>query len=354
MSFRVIQWATGNVGAHSLRAIVSHPKLELAGVLVYGPEKVGRDAGEICGIPPVGIAATDDVESLLALPADCVAYNALGETRDPERALEDICRILESGKNVVSTAVSTHIYPSVLAPELSERIEAACRSGGVSFHSTGINPGYSFDVFPITLSRLAKRIDRIQITEVVDMSAYTSESIVHGFIGMGMPVNVDAPMDLEKVTRGTSFHASMQMLADAIGAELEDIELSREKAAAEVALDLPWGRVEAGTTAARRTRYSGIVAGEPRIFYDIVWRVSDEIASDWPRGDACYEVAIDGDPSLRCRFEMEVESGRHISLVTAMHAVNAIPAVCRASPGLKTDLDLPLFGGGFFGSGSEA
>ena len=352
MSYGVIQWATGNVGAHSLRAIVANPKLHLVGARVYAAEKVGRDAGELCGIPAAGVLATDDVEEILALPADCVAYNALGETRDPERALEDICTILRSGKNVVSTAVSTYIYPSVLVSETQEQLEAACRSGGVSFHSTGINPGFSFDVFPITLSRIARRIDRIHITEVVDMSAYTSETIVHGFIGMGMPVGVDAPMDREKVTRGTSFHASMQMLSDAIGAELEDIQLRREKAPADAEIDLPWGRVETGCTAARRTRYSGIIGGEARIHYDIVWRVSDAVAPEWPRGDARYELAIEGDPSLRCHFDMKVESGRHISLVTAMHAVNAIPAVCRASSGVKTDLDLPHFGGGFF-SGSE-
>ncbi len=114
MTYRVIQWATGNVGGHSLRNIAAHPQLELAGLYVYSPEKAGRDAGEICGIGPLGVTATSDVDEILALDADCVAYNALGETRDPEQSLADICRLLGSGKNVVSTAVSTHIYPSVL------------------------------------------------------------------------------------------------------------------------------------------------------------------------------------------------------------------------------------------------
>lgn len=351
---RVIQWATGNVGAHSLRALIENPKFEVVGAFVYDPDKAGRDVGELCGAAPLGITASNDVENVLALDADCVAYNALGETRDPERSLDDICRILESGKNVVSTAVSTHIYPDVMPTSVRGRLEAACQTGGVSFHSTGINPGYSFDALPATLTRIAKRIDRIHITELVDMSGYTSEPIVHGFIGMGMPADHEAPMDLEKVTLGTSFHASMQMLADAIGVTLDDIQLTREKAATEVALDLPWGRAEPGTTAARRTRYTGIVGGQPGILYDIVWRVSDDVAADWPKGDAYYELAIEGDPSLRCRLDIAVESGRHISLVTAMHAVNAIPAVCRTSPGVKTPLDLPLFGGGYFAAAREA
>ena len=346
--FKVIQWASGNVGGHSLRTIVAHPILELAGLFVYNPEKVGRDAGEICGIDRVGVAAIGDVDEILDLEADCVAYNALGETADPARSLDDICRLLASGKNVVSTAVSTHIYPAILDDETLERLEGACLEGKTSFHSSGINPGFALDVLPITLSSIAGRIDRIHLTELVDMSGYTSGAIVHDFIGMGMPPEIDAPMDLEKEVRGSSFHASLQLVADALRTPLSEMRLLREKAVTDVDLNLAWGRVPAGTTAARRTRYEGIVAGEPRILFDIVWRVSNDVAPEWPAGDASYELAIEGNPSLRCRFDIGVESGRHISLVTALHAINAIPSVCEAEPGVKTFLELPLMGGGYF------
>jgi hypothetical protein len=344
----VIQWATGNVGAHSLRNIVAHPLLELAGLHVYSAEKAGRDAGEICGVEPLGVIATSDLDEILALDADCVAYNALGETRDPAQSLVDICRLLSSGKNVVSTAVSTHIYPTVLGDDTRDRLEAACREGGVSFHSTGINPGFGFDVLPITLSSIAGRVDRIHVTELVDMSGYTSEAIVHGFIGMGLPPDVDAPLDLEQEVFGTSYHASMQLVADAMRVALEDIRLERLKAPTHRDLELPWGRVAAGTTAARRIRHEGIVGGAVRIVFDVVWRVSNEIAPEWPVGDARYELAIEGNPTLRCGFDIGVESGRHISMVTALHAVNAIPYVCEAEPGVRTFLDLPLMGGGYF------
>jgi 4-hydroxy-tetrahydrodipicolinate reductase len=347
-AYRVIQWATGNVGTHSLRAIAAHPRLELVGVLVYAPEKVGRDAGELCGGERLGIAATDDVERILALEADCVAYNALGDTRDREQSLIDICRLLESGKNVVSTAVSNHMHPGVLGADVRGRLEAACRTGGVSFHSTGINPGFSFDVLPIALSAIACRIERIHVTELVDMSGYTSASIVGGFIGMGLPAEVEAPLDLEKEIRGSAFHASLQLVADALHAELGEIHVIREKAVTPRPIDLAWGRIAAGTVAARRTRFLAEVGGVPRIVYDLVWRVSDEPAPDWPAGAAHYELAIEGEPSLNCRFDIQATSGRRTSLVTAMHAVNAIPHVCEASPGIKTRLDLPFMGGGFF------
>lgn len=351
MVYRVIQWATGNVGCHSLRAIAANPRFELAGVLVYSPDKNGRDAGEICGIKKLGVTATTDRDAILDIQADCVVYNALGETKDPEQSLQEICRILESGKNVVSTAVSTHIYPSVLPPKVIERLQAACERGGVSFHSTGINPGFSFDVLPITFSAICQRIDCIKVTELVDMSGYTSASIVHDFIGMGVAENVEMPMDRRIDGRGTAFHASMQLLADALHINLDEVRVESEKVATEKAFDLTWGRVEVGTVAARLMRYLGIAQGHTRIIYEIIWRVSNHVAPDWPAGDARYEITIEGQPSLYGNFEIKSEEGRHISLVTAMHAVNAIPYVCESSVGVKTLLDLPLMGGGYFSHG---
>jgi 4-hydroxy-tetrahydrodipicolinate reductase len=100
MSYRVIQWSTGHVGAWALHAIIEHPDLELVGLWVHSDAKAGSDAGELCGLPPVGVVATNDAEALLALDADVVCYTATADLR-PWEAVKDICRILESGKNVV-------------------------------------------------------------------------------------------------------------------------------------------------------------------------------------------------------------------------------------------------------------
>ena len=95
---RVVQWTTGNVGRRSVRAIVTRPDLELVGCYAWSADKVGRDVGELCGIEPVGVAATDDVDTLLALRPDCVVYNPMWQDVD------ELVRILEAGVNVVSTA----------------------------------------------------------------------------------------------------------------------------------------------------------------------------------------------------------------------------------------------------------
>ena len=91
MTYRVIQWATGNVGRSAIAGIIAHPDLELAGVWVHSADKVGRDAGELCGLPLTGVTATNDVEELLALGADCVLYSPLL----PVTA--EVTRLLEAG-----------------------------------------------------------------------------------------------------------------------------------------------------------------------------------------------------------------------------------------------------------------
>ena len=103
MKHRVIQWATGTIGRRALAASLEHPQLEVVGVRVFDPGKVGQDAGALVGRAPVGVAATDDVDTLIALDADCVLHM-------PSRLdVDELCRVLESGKNVVSTC--SELYP---------------------------------------------------------------------------------------------------------------------------------------------------------------------------------------------------------------------------------------------------
>ena len=136
MSYRVIQWSTGNVGLCSLRGIIRHPDLELVGLWVHSDNKAGRDAGEIAGLEPTGVRATNDVDALLALDADCVSYTATADLR-PQEAAEDIARILESGKNVVSSSIVPLVYPPAADRHIVERLERACAAGGTSCFTSG-------------------------------------------------------------------------------------------------------------------------------------------------------------------------------------------------------------------------
>src|SRR5262245_57205217 len=139
---RIIQWATGPVGREAAAAVHAHPEMQLLGGLVYDAENAGRDLGESCGLGQRRRNATSSVDEVLTLEAGCVLYCAQGEGR-PDGAVEDICRVLASGKNVVSTALTALIYPKAAGPKVVEQLEAACKQGGVSFHATGIEPGWA-------------------------------------------------------------------------------------------------------------------------------------------------------------------------------------------------------------------
>ena len=295
------------MATHSLRTIIDRRDMTLVGLLVFNPDKVGKDAGDLVGGEPVGVLATDDFEEILDLDADVVTYNALGETSDPEAALDQICRLLESGKNVCSTAVSVHIYPDIIKTSpLRERLEKACETGRVSFHSSGINPGYMMDVWPITLSRLSRRIDTIYMTEMVDMSRYTSRQI-GDYIGFGKPVADPVVRFPADVVRESSFFASLQMFADATSLRLDDVTLDWEVAPSPREILTPVYRVEPGQVGAVRILLRAYQQGILRVQNQWVWVLGNDIApADWPYGDGAWSVRIDGDPSLQTRIEASI------------------------------------------------
>src|SRR5262245_42405740 len=172
MPYRVIQWSTGNVGKLALRGIINHPDLELVGLWVHGADKVGRDAGDLCGLGrKVGVSATSDADALLALDADCVSYTATADIRLPE-AVADLCRILEAGKNVVSTSVVPLVFPPGAPADIVERLEAACQKGGTSCFTSGIDPGFANDALPIMLLSACERVDSVRGMEILDYATY--------------------------------------------------------------------------------------------------------------------------------------------------------------------------------------
>ena len=242
---RVIQWATGNVGRHAAAAIHRHPDLELVGALVYSDAKAGRDVGDICGLGPIGVTATTDRDAVVALDADCVVYTPQGEM-DPMGALDDICRLLASGKNVVSTAVTAFIHPASAGAAVVERLDAACAEGGTSFHGTGIEPGWAGEVLPLTMSGILHRVDSILVQELMDYSTYGSTEMMFDIMGFGLPP--DAPVPLADADlAGTTFRAPLTLLADGLGGTIERFTYRREVAVAGAPVTVAAGVIEPGT-----------------------------------------------------------------------------------------------------------
>lgn len=342
---RVVQWATGSVGTAGLRHVIENPTYDLVGVLVYDEAKVGKDAGELAGSAPTGVTATDDVDAMIALDADCVFYTPIWADVD------QICRLLEAGKNVVSTGGP--YFPTDFTRADLARIEQACQAGGVSFHSGGIHPGFAGDLLPLVLARLTSRVDQIEVFEVVDFGEYPSKYIP--LMGFGLPPEEfrSAPSLL-----GASvpfFGQSMAMIADALGATIDELTSDVEVAVATRDVeyagrpdsDVPdlRGVVESGTVAAQHHTWTAWVAGQPLVRFHAMYTMGDDVIEPhWEWGTNKYRVVITGDPGTELVLQGTTDADGHVVhpgyTWTAMAAVNAIPAVCDAKPGIVTHLDL--------------
>jgi 4-hydroxy-tetrahydrodipicolinate reductase len=346
MSYRVIQWSTGNVGLFSLGCILDHPELELAGVWVSSAAKAGKDAGELCGRRPVGVRATTDFDALLRLDADCVCYMATADLR-PAEAIDDLCRILAAGKNVVSSSVVPLVHPSSFFPELRDRLAAACAQGKSSFFTSGIDPGFANDVLPLTLSGLCQRWDEVRVLEIINYTTYNQPTVIFDTMGFGQPLD-HVPLLLTPGTLSFAWGGTVRLLAEGLGVTLDRVHETYERRPATKPIRVLGRTVEPGTMAALRFEVQGIVGGRPAIVVEHVTRLDDDLAPEWPRGNGSYRVVITGMPTMRCEFEFEDEHGDHAVggvVLTATRLVNAIPAVCTARPGLLSALDLPLITG---------
>jgi 4-hydroxy-tetrahydrodipicolinate reductase len=344
MPLRVIAWSTGHVGLHALRCIIRHPDLELVGLWVHSPKKAGRDAGELCGEPPTGVAATNDIDALLALGADCVVYTATADLR-PWEAVDDIARILASGANVVSSSMVQLLHPKSADKAMVERLTAACEEGGTSCFFSGIDPGFANDLIPIAVTSACERVDSVRVMEILNYDTYDQPEVLFGTMGFAQPLD-HMPLLLFPGALSYAWGGAIGQIAESLGVELEEIRETHEKASLDHDISLAVGDVPAGTMAGLRFEVQGIVGGRPAIVIEHVTRLDDSVAPEWPHGNG-YRIEIKGSPSFTVELEMEGDDGDHNigGLVgTAMRLLNAVPAVCAASPGLLSTFDLPLYG----------
>ncbi|MEZ5206713.1 MAG: hypothetical protein R2690_06970 [Acidimicrobiales bacterium] len=343
MTIRVIQWATGTVGIHAVPAIVEHPDLELAGLWVHSDAKAGRDAGELCGIDPVGVLATQDADALLASDAEVVCYMAHSDIR-PDEVVDDLCRMLAAGKNVVNTSFVPLLYPKAAGEGVYDKLQAACEAGGTSFYTNGIDPGFGNAGFAVQLMALSKRVDTVRMMEIVNYATWDNPFTMFEIMGFGKP---DASHSLLLAPGSTTlaWGPVIELVAAALDVTLDGIEEWHELIHADEAFDIASGTIEAGTISGMRFEIRGMVDGEARIVVEHVTRLRDGDAPDWPQG-AGYRILVGGEPNYRLELDLSSDVGDHNHagcLATAMAVVNAIPAVVAAPPGVCTYLDLPVY-----------
>jgi hypothetical protein len=350
MTYRVIQWSTGNVGYHSLRHILRNPGLELVGVHAHSPSKVGTDAAELADLTGevgvTGIVATNDVDSLLAIDADVVVYTTQGETR-PQEAVKEMAAILAAGKNIVSTAMIFLIYPPHAEAAMREPLEQACRQGGTTLFVNGIDPGFSGDVMPLAALQMADQVEEIRVQELADYSTYKDPEFTGVSFGFGRTADYTPPLAIPGVLRA-GWGGMVQMIADAVGVELDDMRESYQRSYASEAFDTPMMQVPKGTCAAVRFQLEGMASGRPVVVTEHVNRLRADLEPEWPTPPpgrlGVHRCIVTGNPSIQLECFSTGEDGDHNTggvQATAMRVINAIPAVCAHAPGLITTLDLP-------------
>ncbi|NUP29757.1 MAG: dihydrodipicolinate reductase [Nocardia sp.] len=343
-----VVWGTGNVGRAAIRAVDAHPGLELCAVLVHDPAKAGRDAGDLAGLDrTLGVAATTDIDAVLAAAPGAVVYAASGEIR-PDDALADIVRAIGVGAVVVTPALYALYDQRNAPPEMREPVLAAIGSGGGSLFVSGIDPGWGNDVLPLLVSGLGSVVEVVRCQEIFDYSTYDQPDSVRYLVGMGQPMDQVPPMVMPTVPTMV-WGGQVRLMARALGVELDEVRETVERLALEATVETAtMGKFEAGTQGAMRFEVQGIVAGEPRIVVEHITRIHPSCAPDWPappNGAGAHRVIIEGRPRIEVTVEATDEGGNYAAggNATAVgRLVGAIDWLVAAEPGLYDALDVPL------------
>lgn len=342
MALRVVQWATGGVGVAAIKGVLEHPDLELAGCWVHSEAKSGKDVGEIVGVEPLGVTATNDIEAILALNADAVIYAPLMPNPD------EVAALLRSGKNVVTPV--GWFYPG---EKEAGPLRAAALEGDVTLHGTGIAPGGISDKFPLMMSIMSTGVTFVRAEEFSDLRTYEAPDVLRYVMGFGDTPEKALTGPMQKLLDG-GFIQSVKMIVDEMGFNSDPkIRATQEIAVATASIGSPMGAIEPGQVAARKFHWEALVGDEAVVRVTVNWFMGEEnLDPAWtfgPEGQR-YEMEVKGNPDVTVSvkgFQSEFgdeppESG---IVATAAHCVNSIPAVCAAPPGIATYLDLPLVSG---------
>lgn len=350
MGYRVVQWSTGNVGRHAIAGIDARGDLDLAGVWVSSEAKAGKDAGELAGLGrELGLKATTDADALLEPRPDCIVHTAMADNRLME-AIDDLCRFLRAGINVVSSGPVFLQYPDgTVPPEMVDPIRQAAADGGASLWVNGVDPGFANDWLPLTLTSVCERIDEVRCLEILDYATYDNPLVLFDVMGFGKPLD-EIPMLLQPGVLSLAWGSVVRQLAAGLDVTLDAVEEHYERLPAPERFTIASGAIEEGTAAALRFEVRGIRAGKPVVVLEHVTRLRGDLGPDWPQpaGQGGYRVVVTGEPNYTLDLRLLGSDGDHNTAglkATAMRLVNAIPAVISAPPGLLTALDLPLITG---------
>ncbi|MFC3174088.1 dihydrodipicolinate reductase [Novosphingobium bradum] len=354
MPLRVVHTGTGQIGRAALDGVLNNPDLELVGMYVQSPEKIGQDAGRFVNRPDTGIIATNDWDALLALDADCLSYhsNSIGRERE---AADDIIRFLERGTNAVTTAAFAWAYPPEI-PEGFEHVREACAKGGTSVFMSGSDPGWGTTDLALTALAVADKVEFVRMGRYGYWGKHTAEYVCRHYYGFGQGPDF-VPMLVSDGFLRQNWGPALQHIAEALGIVIDDWNVVWETDSLPHDIECGFGTVKAGTSSVLRTELQAISQGRVIAVFEHVDRMALEAGPQWGKpnlpGTVAFRVEVTGNHSFMLEFTttgsttpegyagpLEYLGGKS----TAMPLINAIPLVCAAPPGVLGPRDVPFAG----------
>ncbi len=322
---RVVQYGLGPIGNAIARHVVERTGLELVGGVDIDPAKVGKDVGEVIGLGrPLGFVAAGNLAQVLAKTKVDLVLHTTSSYFDMFK--EQIIEILEAGLDIVSTAEELS-FPWLDHPEEGTAIDAVAKRVGKTVLATGVNPGFLMDSLPLNLTAICQRVDRIDITRIIN--ATTRRGPFQAKIGSGMTVQAFR----EKMDAGRMGHVglpeSVGMVFDTLGKKLARYESNVEPMVADSSI---------------KTEHFEVQPGQVRGLKQVARAYTDEDEFMTLTFIAALDAGEDGDTiKITGMPDLEVKlKGTNGDIATVAIAVNAIRRVREAAPGLVTMRDLPI------------
>jgi 4-hydroxy-tetrahydrodipicolinate reductase len=330
-AIRVLVLGTGQMGSGIARHVLDTPGLELVGAYGRRPERAGTDVGRAIGLGrDLGIAIESDLAEATKRTRPDVAVQATCSRLD--EAWPEIAVLLRHGVSVVSIAEEM-AYPACGSPAIAQEMAALARAAGAAVVGTGVNPGFVLDLLVITLTGVCLTVDSITATRVNDLSPYGPTVLAAQGVGL-TPKAFEAARRDGTVTGHLGFPESVSMIAAALGCAIDRIEQTIEPIVSEVRRETAFVTVEPGCVAG--TRHTAVAYRDGKPFITLVHpqQMRPELAGV-ATGDS---IEIAGMPGLRLAGSPEIPGGKG----TVAIAVNMIPRILAAAPGLYNVAELPV------------
>lgn len=349
--YRVAVWGPGSVGVAAIRELIHLPETDLVSVFAYSATKHGRDAGELAGMAPIGVNVTTDLAEFLAAQPECIIH----APRDfgDFAADDDVVMLLERGINVIS--LLPYQYPRRRGDAAFERLDAAAKTGGATLFGTGINPGFLFERVALTATGLCNAVERISLSEYVNIEHITGGAEFLTIMGFGMQATQPEMVDAVAGTVNNYLTQSLYYAAHHMGLTIERLERDDDHISTPADIEIPdLFTLKAGTVALVRFRWTAYCTDGPTLSTQVNWYATDAMRPQEAQGhgDDFWKIQIDGRPSFELCAELSgMRSGEavhpdnptHPSMLgTAIPAVQAIASVIDAPAGVMV-ADAPQF-----------